>query len=329
MKKQARRVVPFKFFSIAVMGIALALSLPVLAQQKGGENRQDQSQTQSKSMQKQQDQAQYQYNQQRQRQNVSKEVQLDPMGWVTVGYDYNNDGIYDAFEIISVYDLQKRKRQLPDIASAQPYRPQQRDQQDTGRSAAANRQKHMVEGNIIKLQTVGIANSDRQHVIAKVNTERDTIANVDLGPKENLGQLDVQQGSHIKVFGVEGTIDKNDFLMADRLQVDGQRISIDRKEYRPLKKYDATVLSTRTLENKELKNTLARVKLEDGLKTIVNLGPANDLPNLSEGQQVQFLARITEVKGQKALIADSLLINGKIYQIDWDKVQKRSQQASG
>ena len=329
MKKQAKRIVPFNIFSISlIIAIAIAFSTPVLAQQKGSENRQEKSQWQTQSFQKQQDQTTNQQNRQDRNQNQEKSGQFAPLGWVTVGYDYNNDGIYDAFEMISMYDFQKRKGQRQDSASAGSSNMQQDGRSRGGKATADARKKDMVKGKIMKLKTLNIVNSNRQHVIAKVNTDRGSIANVDLGPKEDLDKLDLQQGSQIKIFGVEGTIDRNGFLMADRLQVNGQRMTIDRKEYRPVKKYAATILKTRSLAKKEIDNTLARVQLEDGIKTTVNLGPADSLPQLSEGQQIQFLGRVTDINGKKALIADSLRMNGQTYPIDWGKARTNSQQAA-
>ena len=91
-----------------------------------------------------------------------------------------------------------------------------------------------------------------------------------------------------------------------------------------LKKFQATVLDTRTVSKGQRSNLMARLELQNGTRTIANFGPAEQLPQISQGQQVQLLARVTEINGKKALIADRLRMKDKTYRIDWDKVRQEA-----
>ncbi len=262
----------------------------------------------------------------KQQRNTGPQAEAAPVGWVNVGYDYDNDGIFDAYEIISVYDLQKSQAHRQQSRKSLGQRKgffEQSSFLEPDKSTSERVKKGALKGRIMALADIGIVNSNNRHLLAKIDTEDGSIATVDLGPFKDLKQLDLQKGDVVKVYGIHGNIDQKAILVANSLQMSGQRIKIDRSTIRPLKKFQARILKTKELSQKGETNLLARVELEDGLKTIVNFGPAADLPQLSEGQKIQFLARITEVGGKKALIADSLRTQGKSYMIDWKKDQQK------
>jgi len=258
-------------------------------------------------------------------QTQGPQIEAAPAGWVNVGYDFDNDGIFEAYEVISIYELQKSQAQRQQSRKSLGQRKNFFEQSsflEPEKTTADRIKKGALKGRIKAMADVGIVNSNGRNLLAKVETEGGTIATVDLGPLKDLKQLDLQEGDVIKVYGVQGTIDQKAVLVANSLQVSGERMKIDRSKVRPLKKFQAKVLKTREVSHRGKTNLLARVELEDGLKTIVNFGPAADLPVLAEGQQIQFLARITEVEGKKALIAERLRTKGANYLIDWQRVQK-------
>lgn len=263
--------------------------------------------------------------QEQKKQTADPQIEAAPAGWVNVGYDFDNDGIFEAYEAISVYDLQKSQAQRQQTRKPLGQRKgffEQSSFLESEKNSDENLKKGALKGRIKAMAEVGIVNSNSRNLLAKIDTEGGTIATVDLGPVKDLKQLDLQEGDVIKVYGVQGNIDQKAVLVANSLQASGKRIKIDRSKVRPLKKFQAKILQTRELSHKGQTNLLARVELEDGLKTIVNFGPAADLPVLVEGQQLQFLARITEVEGKKALIAERLRTKGKNYLIDWRRSQK-------
>ncbi len=253
---------------------------------------------------------------QRQQQTVNL-WRLDPKGIVNLGYDYNNDGAFDAFETITVYDLQKMQAQRSGQRAA--------EQQASGQETAQARkmQQDQVKGRLISTNEVEIANSGKTHLVAKVETEKG-VANIDLGPQDDLSSLNLQKGQQIQVSGIQGEINDNFMLLANRLQVGDKRVKIDRSETNPLHRLNAKVLNTRTLSRGEHNMLMARVELQNGTKTLVNLGPQQQLPKISQGQQLQILARLTEIDGKKALIADRLRTKGQTFRIDWDQIQEAS-----
>ena len=344
MKEYALWTKRFSFLLISILGMTLAAGTQVLAGQNSSPGSAASSAPQTKThsseqqgMQQQQNQPRYysQQNQRRdqqqmgmqgnqqgqQRQQQAGQIQIQPMGWVNIGYDYNNDGVFDFFELVTVYDLQKMKSSRQQTGS----RMQQGERFSAGQQgeqvARQNQRQDLLEGNIIETRTAQIANTGEKHVIAKVKNQNGT-ATIDLGPQQNLTNVSMQQGDHIKVSGVEGTINDNFILLADRLQVNGQRVTINRQDSKPVKKFQAKVLDTRTVSKGQRSNLMARLELQNGTRTIANFGPIKQLPQISQGQQVQLLARVTEINGKQALIADRLRTNDKTYQIDWDQVRK-------
>ena len=331
------------FALISVLGITLAAGTQVLAVQNSStgsaaSSAQTKMQySEQQGMQQQQNQPRYysQQNQRRdqqqmgmhgnqqgqQRQQQAGQVQVEPMGWVNIGYDYNNDGIFDSFELVTLYDLQKMKASQQQTGSRMQQGERFFSGQQGEQMARQNQRRDLLEGNIIETRTAQIANTGKKHVIAKVRNQNGT-ATIDLGPQQNLTNISMQHGDHIKVSGVEGTINDNFILLADRLQVNGQRVAINRQDTKPLKKFKATVLDTRTVSKGQTSNLMARLELQNGTRTIANFGPVQQLPQISQGQQVQLLARVTEINGKQALIADRLRTKDKTYQIDWDQIRK-------
>lgn len=246
---------------------------------------------------------------------------LDPQGTATMAFDFNNDGIFDAHESITVYDLQKMQAQR----HGQQISVQQGADQRMGQTVQ-DRQGEL-QGRVVDIRTVQIANTGETHLVAKIETDRG-VAKVDLGPQEDLSELNLQKGKYLKVFGFDGKINDNFILLADRLQVDGKRVNIDREDTRPLYRLNATVLNTRSLTKEDNKMVMARVQLQNGTRTLVNLGPQQQLPQISHGQQMQILARLTEIDGKKALIADRLRTNGQTYQVDWEDVRTLGKQST-
>lgn len=322
MKTSNIQITPISFILVSVFALIAILFGDVQAQQQSSwKGQQSQSQI-TQPQQGQQSASQQQSDTPTGRQGSSQSEKqegvnlwkLDPQGTVRMGYDYNSDGIFDAFESITVYDLQKLQTQRQSQRAS--------DRQGGDKYTGQGSQKE-VKGKVIDVNTAQIANTGKTHTVAKINTDKG-IAKIDLGPQENIASLNLQKGAHIKVFGIDGKINDNFILLADRLQVDGKRVNIDRSDSRPLHRLNAKVLNTRTLSREENKILMARVELQNGTKTVVNLGPQQQLPEISQGQQLQILARLTEVDGKKALIADRLRTNGQTYRVDWDEVRKQS-----
>ncbi|GMU20233.1 MAG: hypothetical protein AMXMBFR13_03310 [Phycisphaerae bacterium] len=268
-----------------------------------------------------------------QSQRGQSDWQLEPVGWVRIAYDFDQDGSFDAYEYIYSYDLERARRSSQERDQQGMARSDQgrfRDQQSqTGqlRGQAVGRdrgqQQHRVSGEIINLKTINLAGFENAHQIAKIETNDGRVAKIDLGPKQDLNRLDLQTGDRITVFGRPGRINDRTMLMASRVQSDqGKTVSVDRQrttsQNRNLRRFTGEVLSTRTANIRGEQHLLARVQLDRGRTTTVDLGQRQDLRNvdISSGDRISLLARQGRINDQPGLFAVQFRANGRLIEVD-------------
>ena len=279
------------------------------------------------------------------------DYRAEPLGWVSVAYDLNNDGVYETFERVYYYDLEQARRQSQErqmredrgrmrrergMQQYQPGREQRRRQM--GRMEQDYRVRprvpsridrsefEKVDGTIMELKDVKLAGFDEKHVVARIKNRENMVAKVDLGPKGRISDLDIQKGQSVSVWGKRGTINEKYMLMAYWINVDGNRISIKRPKDMNLKRYSGKILKLKKTAFGERtgNHVMARVELDQGMNTIVNLGPENQLGNLNveSGKEFSMLARPVFIEGKKALVAEQVMMGDKTATIDWEKSKK-------
>ncbi len=296
----------------------------------------------------------------------SRNFQLDREGWVQVAYDLNNDGVYETFEYISYYDLERarqhserkmqqgrqqmsrqqydrrrqqqfgqRGQQQYDRSRQQQFGQRSRQRQQTDLDLYADYYKtperitsriqrgrfEKVDGSIKELKTVKLAGIDERHVIARIQARDNRTAKVDLGPAKRIREMNIRKGQSISVYGKPGTINEKAMLIAHWLNFDGRRVNIRRAQDKNMKFYQGEILKTRTTTFGEQTEDhfMARVRLDNGMTTMVNLGPAKAVQNarIKEGQQFSMLARPVNINGQRALVAEHVAVNDQVFDIDW------------
>ncbi len=297
------------------------------------------------------------------------DYRVEPLGWVSVAYDLNNDGVYETFERVYYYDLEQARRQSQerqmregrgqmrrDDQRMQQYQPgrDQRQQQmgrmqqdQPGREQRQQQTDRMqqdyrvrpripsridrskfekVDGTIIELKDVKLAGFDEKHVVARIKNRENMVAKVDLGPKGRISDLDIKKDQSVSVWGKRGTINEKNMLMAYWINVDGNRVSIKRPKDMNLKRYSGKILKLKKTAFGERtgNHVMARVELDKGGKTIVNLGPENQLGdlNVQSGKEFSMLARPVFIEGKKALVAEQVMMGDKTATIDWEKAKK-------
>ncbi len=309
-----------------------------------------------------------QMGQQRGQGSAQGDYRVEPLGWVGVAYDLNDDGVYETFERVYYYDLeqarrQSRERQMREgrgqmrrddqgmqqyqpgrgqrqqqMGRMQQYQPGRGQRQQPGRMQQDYRQRprvpsridrskfEKVDGSIVELKDVELAGFDEKHVVARIKNRENMVAKVDLGPKSRISDLDIKKGQSVSVWGKRGTINEKYMLMAYWINVDGNRVSIKRPKDMNLKRYTGKILKLKKTAFGERtgNQVMARVELDKGIKTIVNLGPENQLGNLNvqSGKEFSMLARPVFINGQKALVAEQVMMGDKTATIDWEKAKK-------
>lgn len=250
---------------------------------------------------------------------------LAPQGWVGIGIDYDGDGTFDRFEYISVYELEQARRRSAEGQAAQGM-----ERRDSDRSyypeesALAGPPIRTVSGTIQDLKEISLAGVEQKHRIARVKTKEGRVARVDLGPAENLRRLDLQNGDQITVHGRKGTINEKGMLMAERIEASGRTITVSRPFDRNVYSYSGKILSTKTASFQTQgvpDQVFARVQLDRGVTTVVNLGPKDQLSNIDvkglEGKQISFLAHRATIGNRAALVADEFRVDDQTVRIDW------------
>jgi len=285
------------------------------------------------------------------RSSAQGDYRVEPLGWVSVAYDLNNDGVYETFERVYYYDLEQARRQSQERQmregrgqmrrgeGMQQYQPGrgQRQQQMGGMQqdyrqrpripSRIDRSKfEKVDGTVVEMKDVKLAGFDEKHVVARIKNRENMVAKVDLGPKGRISDLDIQKGRSVSVWGKRGTINEKYMLMAYWINVDGNRVHIKRPKDMNLKRYTGKILKLKktAFGEKTGNHVMARVELDKGGKTIVNLGPENQLGNLNvqSGKEFSMLARPVIVNGKKALVAEQVMMGDKTATIDWEKAKK-------
>jgi len=229
-------------------------------------------------------------------------------GWVTVGTDYDNDGVYDSLETIFLIDLENARRQSQ--ARAQKH---QRSRNQNGQHQSSKRLQ--VKGTIQSLSQKEMMNSEKSKVIAKLKTQEGRTATVCLGSQDKVDSLNLQQGDQIQAHGVRATFNGKSMLMAERVSAGEQTITNQLPRKQGLNRYQGEVVSTRqaNFRNREGEFVIATVRTEKHGTREVNLGHASEFENvdISEGKQIKFLAGEARMNGRSALIAQAIRVDGQ------------------
>lgn len=280
---------------------------------------------------------------QQKQQGMQGQITAVPEGYVGVAYDLNNDGVYETYEVISVYDLNIARQQSAQRLQAQAGQQGGQGQQGTremGQTSQAQpgqqqmqtrQQAEQIQGTIQELRTIDIQNTGRQEIVAKIKTQEGRMARVSLGPKESLQQLGLKKGDQLTIQGRRGTINQQPYLFAERIQAGGQQVQVQRQQVMALKRFDGQIQQTKTVKVGDAQHLLASIRLDNGQNTLVNLGSVDDLQqaNLRQGQQVKLLAKPVTIQGKTALLAKSINVAGQNYDVNWSKAQQQIQAAQG
>ena len=178
-----------------------------------------------------------------------------------------------------------------------------------------------VSGRIERLNTLRLAENDRRHLIARVDTREGYSARVDLGPEDQLRDLDLDQGDVIEVSGMPGRINDRPVIMAERVEAKGRTVTVHRAPDPALMRIEGTLLETRSVRPTGLQqdHLLAKVRADNGQTHVVDLGPrpALERARLRDGAGVKLLATRVMINEHTALAAEQLRVdNGELLDIE-------------
>ncbi len=264
-----------------------------------------------------------------------------PERWVRIGVDYDNDGRIDRFEYMNIRDFERaRERSMRRENGRMTEREDRmgyygdRDRMTMGErerlyrdERSRVREMKTETGTLMNLETVNLTGVDpagRNHMIARLRTPEGRVARVDLGPVENMDKHQLKEGDPVTVHGRLGTINEAGMLIAKRIDGPGWSVSVPAPYDRDLRRYRGEVLSARPASFREGRApdiVLARVRLDSGAVTAVNLGPMDQFQNMDwnnlSGKEIGFLAHPARIGDRVALIADEVRLEGRTIAIDW------------
>lgn len=263
---------------------------------------------------------------------------FQPEGWARIGIDYSGDGIVDRYEYIYIPDLDQAlarsaqresgermsryQREVPPPSGY--YVPRGTYQGGTAGHSVPVRPMDTVTGTLRDLKQFRLAGVNQEHLLARVDTPDGRTARVDLGPVETVSGLNLKDGDRITVAGNRGTIDDTEMLMAQRIEAAGRTVTVDLPYDRRLGRYSGEVVDVRTASFSRVNgpdHVFVRVRLDRGVTTAVDLGPANQLGNLDlntlVGKEISFLGHPAYIRNKMALVAEELRVDGQTYTINW------------
>ncbi len=339
----------YRGFCQAVQALVVCcLVSPVFAQQSDSKQREQgqaynsdrsSSSNGNKQNQGEQDQAKQKQGEKKQAESASgssQQLRIQPQGWVKLGVDYNNDGRYDAFETIFVYDLQMaQKRSRDRLEQGQSEQSQSQSGRQSSRQSAGSKKQQSatakLAGELQDMRKIRMRDSEQQFVIARVRTDEGRTAKVLLGKQQQLSGFDLSNGDRIEVEGRRGRINDQPVLVANKLKAGGKamQIEIERKN-QPVRQFKGDIVRTRTtrFQGHDSSFLVAEMRCEDGSSRLVNLGPKEKFADVDvkQAEEVCVLAATGKIDGKKALIAEEVSVDGETIKIKPD--QRRDQRWS-
>lgn len=306
--------------------LSMLLAFPAAAQQQGQQQQQQRAQ------------------QQGQQQMQQRNLQAEPMGWVRIGYDVDQDGQFEAVEQIYAFDLERARRASQQrmqggqqgmqggqqgMQQGQQFQPTQFRQQQQRPQASQQRQIR-VQGEIQNLDTVKLGGGEGTHVVAKIETQQGRTAKVNLGKRDQIDDLDLEEGDNINVIGRSGTIDGRRMLIAQRVQSGDRNVTIQREPTEPMQRLRGTIQQTRTEQFRgvDQPQVVAKVQLQNGRTALVNLGPEDKVKNLEEGDEIAVLGYLGRVNRIPALIAEQVRADNRTIEVNREQERQRFRQTS-
>lgn len=272
-------------------------------------------------------------------------MQSPPPGWVRVGVDFNNDGMIDQWQIVqqremqqvfnrSQRELQRMQRQAAGPQGQgfgygqqgyQPYGPAYGYYGSQGQIP----QQIQLSGKITDLRTASFAGETQPHQLAKVQSNQGRTYRIDLGPQQQLANLNLANNTQINVNGVLGSINNQMAVIATQVRAGSQNVTVQRTPT-GMKDFQGDIQSTQNVNAGGKNHLLAQVRLQNGPTAVVDFGPQQNLRdlNLQNGQQVNFLAHDVMVGGRHVLLAHQVRANNRDATITWMDPLIRQQMGS-
>ena len=234
-------------------------------------------------------------------------------------YDYDADGLYEAFASFRDTDGDGAYESMTyySFNESDPSATSPDSQQSANRQAAAQDQKtrraEKVSLNGKVASTKEVKTPQGKNLVVRLqNTNVDKQYVVDLGPVNEL-QAKPKQNDQITAAGPALEVGKYNVLLAQQATIGGQQMTIDRGE----REYTGKVIGMQTAEVRGEQHQLVKLQREDGKSLMVALGKKNNLQtSITNGATLTVTGPAVKVQDRRLLMADSFTLNGKTRSIN-------------
>ena len=176
---------------------------------------------------------------------IANRLKLVPKGWVSIAYDFNHDGKYDAVEDIYAFDLERARTRsqachhgseqgVEGEQAANEWSSEEQSDRVPGQGRADQEQMSSnhgqtlrVRGEILSTRPTAFTGQDQEHLLARIRLHNGRVEMADLGPVADLGEVRPWPGDRVSLVARQGRINGQPALLAEQLRTRGQLVQID------------------------------------------------------------------------------------------------------
>jgi hypothetical protein len=171
-----------------------------------------------------------------------------------------------------------------------------------------------LQGQIVRKGTIQVPGTSAAIELATVKTSRGRQALVVLGPQQELGGLELNQGEQLQITGFPVWVNGQEVVLANEVTANNQTFPALMHHAQAGRRIQGQVSAIKTLQVPGLKEPLAvgMLKSDQGQTFIVVLGPEDKLrpANLEHGGKASVNGELLRFQGHQVLLARQLTANG-------------------
>lgn len=189
-----------------------------------------------------------------------------------------------------------------------------KSQQSEGQQSESRQQTKSVSGTVEGFREIDLrrrGGTPESHTFVKLNMENRGSVIVNLGPKKDLQDLDLQRGDQVRIQGKQIRVNDRPVIKAESMMVDGETIRF--QQGKSAAQISGTVEQVRRAKVEGRDHLIARLQMQNNRDVLVDLGPDAQLTDfdISEGDEVSIRGRRSTIDGRSVLIANRLSVNGE------------------
>jgi len=272
---------------------------------------------------------QQQYGSQQQQYGQQGSAGWDPQSVTVIGYDFDQDGVTDAWQTVARYDydrLRNDRTMQPSRSSMQRNamgrggmaqnqgfnRMDMRRGQNAWGNPMQQRQQAMqqqrLQGTLKDITSFSFANDgDEKHLVGKLQLDNGRTVPVHFGREQNLA-VDLQKGDQIQVIGRIGTLNDHKIVLADQVRTGQGQFRVARNDDGNVKAIKGQVVAIEPVALQDGRTSmLTKIRTDNGRTVIAACGPKDALQadglNVRKGDTIALLAKPASINGRPIMLS--------------------------